>query len=256
MQSLTKEQALDLVSKHHWKHTFEIVPGIVTSGDWGVIDSAKLMDTVYRLPKDLTGKRALDIGALDGVHSFELERRGAQVTAIDIQDPNISGFNIAKNIIGSNVEYVQGNVYELSTLFKEKFDIVLFFGVWYHLKNPVKAFDEIARVMTGAGILCGEGEALSDYVEIEGELPSTEEITFARQMGASKLPISVYYSGKYKGDRWSWYVPNLACVHAWLETCGMELVSHSWWHAHPHQRLHIVAKMNQGISTTVDNPVW
>lgn len=55
---------------------------------------------------------------------------------------------------------------------------------------------------------------------------------------------------------WSWYVPNKACVAAWLETCGMEITRHSWWHDHPHQRLHVVARKNKRIQTTVDNPVW
>lgn len=59
-----------------------------------------------------------------------------------------------------------------------------------------------------------------------------------------------------KGDLWSWYVPNKACVAAWLETCGMEITRHSWWHDHPHQRLHVVARKNKLIKTTVDNPVW
>jgi tRNA (mo5U34)-methyltransferase len=62
------------------------------------------------------------------------------------------------------VEYVQGSVYELTALLENRYDIVLFFGVWYHLKNPVRAFEEIAAILKESGMLYAEGEALFDYV--------------------------------------------------------------------------------------------
>jgi tRNA (mo5U34)-methyltransferase len=257
MNKMTKEEAVTLVNSHkHWKHSFEIIPGVVTPGDWGLTNSATQLDEVYGVPKDLTGMRALDIGALDGVHSFELERRGANVTAIDIQSPDVTGFSIAKKIIGSKVQYIQGSVYELTTLLENKYDIVLFLGVWYHLKNPVRAFEEVAAILKNTGTMYAEGEALMDYVEVNGVPALGETKQLAAQMGASELPISVYYPKKMKGDLWSWYVPNLACVDAWLETCGLKMVSHTWWHDQPHQRLQIVAKKDASIATTVDNPIW
>ena len=258
MSNISKEEAIRLINSPtlHWKHSFEVMPGVMTPGDWGPSDSAKMLDTIYGVPKDLTGLRALDLGTLDGIHAFELERRGATVTALDIQSPDVTGFNTAKKIMGSKVEYVQGNVYDLSTLLKDKYDIIFFFGVWYHLKNPVRAFEEVAGALKSTGTLYAEGEALVDYVEVNGEPPSPEARAFAKEMGDSEIAISIYYPGKIKGDRWSWYVPNRACVAAWLETCGMKMLKHSWWADHPHQRLHIVAKKDPAITTTVDNPVW
>lgn len=224
---MKKEEALRLVNKHHWKHSFEIIPGVVTPGDWGFTDSARQLDEIYGVPKDLTGMRALDIGALDGVHSFELEKRGAEVTAMDIQSPDVTGFNIAKNILQSKVEYVSGSVYDLTTTLKETYDIILFFGVWYHLKNPVGAFEEVAATLKSAGTLYAEGEALMDYVEVCGIPAVGNTKNLAQEMGRSELPISVYYPRQMKGDPWIWFVPNLACVNAWLQTSGMRLVSHS-----------------------------
>ena len=257
MSTMAKDEAEQLVRSHkHWKHSFEIIPGVVTPGDWGFTNSANQLDEIYRVPRDLRGLRALDIGALDGVHSFELERRGAQVTAIDIQSPDVTGFNIAKKIIDSKVEYIQGSVYELKTLLRDKYDIVLFFGVWYHLKNPVRAFDEVAAVMKSEGTLYAEGEALLDYVEVDGQPAIGDMRDFAEKMACSEIPISIYYPKKMKGDLWSWYVPNLACVNAWLQTCGLEMVAYSWWHDHPHQRLQITARKDHSAGAMVDNPVW
>lgn len=76
------------------------------------------------------------------------------------------------------------------------------------------------------------------------------------RIAKSPVAYTAYYTGKVKGDLWSWFVPNLACVKAWVETAGMELQQHKWWSDHPHQRLHIVARKSSKIKTTVDNPVW
>jgi 2-polyprenyl-3-methyl-5-hydroxy-6-metoxy-1,4-benzoquinol methylase len=54
----------------------------------------------------------LDIGAWDGPFTFELERRGAQVTALDIQDPDVTVFNAVKEIKNSSATYVCGSVYD------------------------------------------------------------------------------------------------------------------------------------------------
>jgi tRNA (mo5U34)-methyltransferase len=162
MSNISKLEAMRLVNSPtlHWKHSFEVMPGVVTPGDWGPINSEKLLDTVYGVPKDLKRLRALDLGTLDGVHSFGLERRGASVTALDIQSPDVTGFNTAKRIIGSRVEYINGSVYELTSLLKGKYDIILFFGVWYRLKNPVRAFEEVANALASTGTPYTEGEAL------------------------------------------------------------------------------------------------
>lgn len=256
MAGLPIPEALELVKNHHWKHSFEIVPGVVTTGDWGLMDSGKMLDDLYGLPRDMRGWRALDIGTLDGIHAFELERRGARVTACDIQSPDRTGFNIAKRIIGSSVEYVQASVYDLSRLLSDKYDLVLFFGVWYHLKNPVRAFEEIASIMKDNALMCGEGEALYDYVEIDGRGQTGAEKALAEQVGRSEIAYSAYYAGAMKGDVWSWYVPNRACVKQWGETAGLKMLRHTWWANHPHQRLHVVMQKDPAIKTTVDNPVW
>jgi len=245
------------VKKIRWKHGFEIVPGLIVNGDFGFIDSKKLLSETYGLPEDLTGLSALDIGALDGVHTFELERRGAKVTAIDIQSPDKTGFNTVKEIRGSKAEYIQGNVYDLKALLSQKFDIILYFGVWYHLKNPVMAMEQIGSVLKDDGLLLGEGEALIEYTERDGRpLDTPEDRRFAASLAASELPISVYYPAAMKGDEWNWYVPNLACVKAWMETAQIEYISHTWWNDFPHQRLHVKGRKNQKIKSRVDNPVW
>src|SRR5690606_4371760 len=91
-----------IASVSPWYHQIELAPGIVTPG---VNDSAY---TLARLdfPDDLSGKRAIDIGARDGFFSFELERRGAEVLAVDMMPREQTGFAVAADVLGSKVEYV------------------------------------------------------------------------------------------------------------------------------------------------------
>src|SRR6201996_4023048 len=141
------QEALRLIAAHpHWYHQIEVAPGVVTPG---VNDSQMILDTL-RLPDDLSGLRVLDIGARDGFFSFECERRGAaEVVAIDYLPPEETGFPIAKKLVGSDVELRQANVYDLTPEEFGTFDLVLFLGVLYHLRDPMLALDRIADVSTG-----------------------------------------------------------------------------------------------------------
>jgi 2-polyprenyl-3-methyl-5-hydroxy-6-metoxy-1,4-benzoquinol methylase len=247
---LIKEQ----IAQANWYHSFEVLPGIITPGQH-FIDARKIINDRYVLPQDLTGMVALDIGALDGPYSFELERRGATVTALDIQDPDHTGFNTAKHVRQSKVQYVQGNVYELSTLLDQKFDIVMFFGVWYHLKNPVAAFDQLSGIVKDTGMLLLEGECFVNYAELPDGRASSD-YKLIKSMANSNLPISLFYSGTYKKDKWSWYIPNLACIKEWLTASGFELINHGFINKYPHQRLYGTARKAKNPTVTVDNPVW
>lgn len=101
------------------------------------------------LPPDLTGCRVLDIGAWDGYMSFEVERKGATVVALDLSPADHFGFAVAKELLCSQVKYVQGNVYDLDEYALGKFDIVLFCGVLYHLRHPLLALDKIYEHVAG-----------------------------------------------------------------------------------------------------------
>ena len=92
------------------------------------------------LPSDLTGKRVLEVGSWDGPLAFECEARGAIVTAMDIQDPARTGFNVAREILGSKVSYVQGSVYDAARLLKGTFDYIFFLGVFYHFETSSPGF--------------------------------------------------------------------------------------------------------------------
>jgi len=158
------------VSKVHWYHTIELPGGVVTPGFY---DHRPLVPH-YGLPDDLTGKLALDVGVWDGFWSFELERRGAEVTAVDLDrlsrvdlppaarqaviDANLdqpfgAGFKLAHRALGSKVRRVVGSVYDLDPAELGTFDFVHFADVSLHLERPLEAFRKIRSVTHGTAMI-------------------------------------------------------------------------------------------------------
>jgi tRNA (mo5U34)-methyltransferase len=144
-------------SVKHWYHRIELAPGVVTPG---INDSPFVLSNLdaLGLPSDCSQLRVLDIGCSDGFFSFEMEKRGATVIGVDYAGPDITGFSVASQILGSNVTHIVENVYDLSPEKHGLFDLVLFLGVLYHLRNPMLAFDQIRRVTKADGLLFVESQ--------------------------------------------------------------------------------------------------
>lgn len=236
--TMPEAEILRRVNDRKWHHAFEIFPGITTPGG-SFIEPATIV-SAYGVPDDLTGMTALDIGTFDGPYAFELERRGARVTAMDIQPPDVTAFNTAKEILGSEVRYIQGSVYDLPALVQQqKFDIIFFPGVYYHLKHPILAFEQISSSLAPSGTMHFIGECLISYAErLDG---SRENASWLKDAAASDVPICLSYPGLYKGVS-NWFVPNLACMKSWLQAAGLHLQRYEFYHApdaepYPHQRL-------------------
>lgn len=102
-----------------WYHPIEIRTGIVTPGT----NDAQTVLAALDLPADCHGMRALDLGTRDGFFAFELERRGAEVVAVDYVRMAESGFAVAAELLRSRVTYLHRNLYELTAAELGTFDI-------------------------------------------------------------------------------------------------------------------------------------
>lgn len=208
------QEAQRLIAAHpHWYHRIEVAPGVVTPG---VNDSQMILDAL-QLPESLEGMRVLDIGARDGFFSFECERRGAaEVVAIDYLTPEETGFPIAKELVGSQVEMRQANVYDLNPEEFGTFDLILFLGVLYHLRDPMLALDRIADVATGKLIL--ETQAIDDAVLVgPGEFKRLADISPELE----SIPLMQFYPGDaLNDDPTNVWAPNQAALRAMLEESG------------------------------------
>ena len=163
-----REALREAILKREWFHTIDLGDGLVTPGRVPLEELHKLAMDVG-LPQDFTGKRVLDIGAWDGFFSFEAERRGAsEVLAIDVVPLETTGFALAKKFLNSKARYQQLSVYDLAPQVG-KFDVVLFFGVWYHLRYPILAIDRIWEVLEEGGDLYLESACLDNYLVLDDE---------------------------------------------------------------------------------------
>lgn len=206
----------------NWFHRIEVAPGIFTPG---VQDTEGLLNHI-NLPDDLTGKRVLDIGARDGLYSFECEKRGAsEVIALDYTTPDTTGFNVAKKILGSNVKWITSNVYQIDQLNLGKFDLVLFLGVIYHLRHPYLAIDKIHDVLNLGGKVVVESHIIDGgFVDENGNWINLDELN-PRLL---KLNVAqIYEAGKLVNDKSNAWAPSIDTLVAMFKNSGFEIDS-SW----------------------------
>jgi tRNA (mo5U34)-methyltransferase len=215
--SMNDQQIRDrIASVPHWYHQIEIRPGIVTPG---INDST---NTLHRLdlPARCDGLRVLDIGARDGFFAFELERRGAEVVAIDYIDPSASGFAVARELLGSAVECAVCNVYDLDPERHGTFDIVLFLGLLYHLRDPLLALDRIWGVCRPDATLVLETQLLDNALLVEGgQFRTLAEID---PLLRNACLMQFYPGESLNGDPSNYWAPNAACVRGLLDAAGFE----------------------------------
>ena len=184
-------ELLDRAKTFGWYHSMELAPGHVTEG---MFDLRPYLDR-YGLPERMDGMRALDVGTWDGFWAFEMERRGAEVVALDLDDerdldwpprrrpevfpehPRGEGFRLAHELFDSNVERVNRSIYHAFPEDLGTFDLVFCGSVLIHLRDQLLALERIAN-------LCADG----------GRFISAEE--YDRLGGLIPFPVA-----RYRADR-------------------------------------------------------
>jgi tRNA (mo5U34)-methyltransferase len=212
---MSPDEIRRLIAEHgRWWHEIELAPGIVTPGDDSNRMKLPILDELG-LPRDLSGKRALDIGASDGYFSFELEKRGASVVAIDFVPETYTGFATARKILGSKVEYRMDNVYNLTSVGYGTFDVVLFLGVLYHLRKPLAALDAIRSVMKEGAQLFAGTMLIDEYFLLPDGSTTTLD---AVNPLLKNVPLWQFYPGdSLNGDYTNVFAPNRRALEAALQ---------------------------------------
>lgn len=215
-QRITDRAEIERLVREHgrWWHEIELAPGIVTPGDDSNRMKLPILDQLG-FPREMRGLRALDLGCSDGYFSFEMEKRGATVVAVDFVPDSYTGFATARQILGSSVEYRMDNVYNLSPEKYGEFDLVLFMGVLYHLRNPIGALDAIRSVLKEGGQLFVGTMMIDEYVLLPGGSTTTLE---ALNPALSGIPLwQAYPRDTLNGDYTNCFAPNRQALVAALE---------------------------------------
>ena len=188
-----------------WYHSFELPDGTLIEGYNG-IEVLKERYARFPIPTELAGRRVLDIGAWDGWFSFEAERRGADVTAVDcVEIPN---FLRIHKTLSSAVSYRILDFYELPQADLGKFDFIFFLGVLYHLKHPLLALE----------IVCG---LTMDTAIVESFVTDAE----TWQEHRNEVPTMEFYETDELGNQLdSWTGPTVGCLMAMCRAAGFARV--------------------------------
>jgi tRNA (mo5U34)-methyltransferase len=207
-----------------WFHNLDL-HGVRTAPEHflGDYPAVKWRHFAEAIPADLTGRSVLDIGCNGGFYSIEMKRRGAaRVLGIDSDEGYLAQARFAAEMTGQAIEFRHLSVYDLAAL-GERFDIVLFMGVLYHLRHPLLALDLIhEHAARDLLVFQSMQRGAAELEPLREDYDFTETEPFDRP-GWPKLH---FIERRYAHDQTNWWVPNRACAEAMLRSAGFEITAH------------------------------
>ena len=206
-----------------WFHNLHLPGGVQTApqhflgGDFPRFKWLQLADHV---PADLSGWRVLDVGCNAGFYSFELARRGAQVTAIDHDPHYLAQARWAARQFGlhERVRFRQQGVYDLAGE-TEPYDLVWFMGVFYHLRYPLLALDLLARLTRRLMVFQTLSLPGQQVHPDTGDHPIHDRAPLLE----AGWPKMAFIEHRFAGDPTNWWVPNHAACEAMLRSAGLRV---------------------------------
>ena len=236
-----------LIEKTTNYHSLELPDGSVIEG---VIPVSALRGRLEDLtvPHDLQGMRVLDVGAASGWNSFELERRGADVVAVDCVA--LPEFGHMQNILNSKVEYRILDVDEICPERIGTFDMVLFLGVLYHLRHPLLALEKICSVT-------------KDYAFIESFVTDSSDAL------VDSTTLEFYEIDELGGQIDNWFGPTTNCLVALCRSAGFArvrlaysrggragVVCHRHWEAAPDPAYSVSPRLMSAVNNRTNQNIF
>lgn len=207
-----------------WFHNMDL-GGVWTAPDHflGDYPGVKFRGFAHALPADLTGKSVLDIGCNGGFYSIEMKKRGAaRVLGIDFDEDYLAQARFAAEVTGHEIEFAQLSVYDVGAL-GERFDLVIFMGVLYHLRHPLLALDLIHEHVAGDLLVYQSLQRGSAQMD---EVPPNADFWDTAMFDSPGYPKLHFIENEYANDPTNWWAPNVACSAAMLRSAGFEILSH------------------------------
>jgi SAM-dependent methyltransferase len=183
-------------------HSLELNDGTVLPGLIGV-EALRARIRAFPIPEDLRGRRVLDVGAASGWNAFEMERRGAEVVAVDCVE--FGELRAVAELRGSRIDYRLLDVDELDPAEIGTFDYILFFGVLYHLRHPLLGLEKICA-------LARDSVFIESYVA-DGLGERSDACT-----------LEFYETDELGGQIDNWFGPTTKCLMAMCRSAGFAQV--------------------------------
>lgn len=207
-----------------WFHNINL-KGIQTAPDHflGDYPNVKFQGFASAIPQDLSGKTVLDIGCNAGFYSIEMKRRGARhVIGLDSDERYLAQARYASEVLGADIEFRNMSVYDVAAL-GEKFDVVIFMGVFYHLRHPLLALDLLYENVVKDLLIFQSMQRGSDQV---GPLQGDYDFWQTDIFDQPDFPQMYFIEHCYSNDPTNWWIPNRACMEAMLRSSGFVIMAH------------------------------
>jgi tRNA (mo5U34)-methyltransferase len=208
-----------------WFHNLHLPDGSQTapSHPLGDFPAFKWREIAGYLDDDLSGWTALDIGCNAGYYAFQLAQRGAHVTGIDIEPLFLRQAAWAASEFGlsDRVQFRRMQVYDLAHV-EERYDLVLFMGVFYHLRYPMLGLDIVAEKVNRQMVfqtLTMPGVEVDDSTEVDRDINDREAFR------APGWPKMAFIEHRFSGDPTNWWAPNHAGAEAMLRSSGLRVTA-------------------------------
>jgi tRNA (mo5U34)-methyltransferase len=219
-----------------WYHSIDLGDGIVTRG------SVPIDFIPDALLPEMSNRSVLDIGAWDGGNAFRAERLGAKrVVALDhyvwgvdlprrqhywdecaaagklpdqtldeteFWDASLPGkkkFDIAHAALNSSVEAVVADFMTMDLASLGTFDVVLYLGILYHMKEPLTVLERVHHVTNEVAVI--ETEA----VHVRGQ--------------ASEPLLKFLAGNELRRDFGNWYLVSETALHRMCLAAGFSKVA-------------------------------
>jgi tRNA (mo5U34)-methyltransferase len=201
-----------------WFHNFEI-RGIPTAPDHFLGDYPRFKWQGFKhiIPEDLEGRSVLDVGCNAGFYSLEMKRRNAgRVVGIDADPHYLAQARFAAAESGLDIEFRQMSVYDVKKL-NEKFDLVIFMGVLYHLRHPLLALDLLYEHVVEDLMLF---QCLQRGDERIPDLQENYDFSEWAVFDRPDYPKLFFVEERYASDPTNWFIPNKPAMEAMLRSSG------------------------------------
>lgn len=212
-----------------WFQNIELAEGIKTAPDHflGDYPAFKFERFAHALPDELAAKSVLDIGCNAGFYAIEMKRRGAgRVLGIDSDERYLAQARFAADTLGfDDIELRQLSVYDVGAL-GERFDLVIFMGLLYHLRHPLLALDLVREHVMGDMMLFQTMQRGSEAVlKVPEDHPFHKPGTFdpPEYFDDPAYPKMHFIEREYASDWTNWWAPNAACTQAMLRAAGFAI---------------------------------
>ncbi len=206
-----------------WFHNLDL-HGVPTAPDHflGDFPNIKWKHIEGSIPRDLSGACVLDIGCNGGFYCVELKRRGAErVLGIDVDDRYLNQARFAAEELGLEIEFEKRSVYDVANI-AGQFDYVLFMGVFYHLRYPLFALDNIIKKVGGKLIF----QTMVRGSETAKRCQANYQFWNKEIFSDPQFPAMYFIEQCYADDPTNWWIPNASACEAVLRSSGLEIIAH------------------------------